>query len=276
MVPYKKYINALTIAGSDSGGGAGIQADLKTFSALGCYATSVITAVTAQNTLGVKSVHHIPVPIILDQLQAVLDDLKPAAIKIGMIGYLQVVGLIRDELIRYGNNVPVILDPVMVATSGENLIEPETVVQLKEQLFGLLTLITPNIDEAVILSGQKINSLEEMIQAGKKIIAQGVNAVLVKGGHLPGPVIYDVLILADNEPVIFENPFIHSNNLHGTGCTLSSAITAEMAKGNDLLTAVKNAKAYFIKAILAGNEVKIGAGSGPLNHFFDPLKLIIQ
>lgn len=270
-----KYFNVLTIAGSDSGGGAGIQADLKTFSALGCYGTSVITAVTAQNTLGIKSIHSIPVNIIIDQLQAVLTDIKPVAIKIGMIDRAEIADAIYEALIKY-DKVPVILDPVMVATSGDKLIEPDTITRLKEKLFGIATLITPNIDEAVILSGQKINSVEEMIQAGKNIVAQGVNAVLIKGGHLPGPIMYDVLISGDNEPVIFESPFISSNNLHGTGCTLSSAIAAELAKGNNLSNAVGKAKTYLSNTILAGSKVKTGSGNGPLNHFFDPSKLIIQ
>lgn len=270
-----KYFNVLTIAGSDSGGGAGIQADLKTFSALGCYGTSVITAVTAQNTLGIKSIHSIPVHVIIDQLQAVLTDIKPVAIKIGMINRAEVVDAIYKELIKY-DKVPIILDPVMVATSGHKLIEPNTIIHLKEKLFAAATLITPNIDEAIILSGQKINSVEQMITAGKNIVNQGVNAVLIKGGHLPGLIMYDVLIERDHEPVIFESPFIPSKNLHGTGCTLSSAIAAEMAKYNNLSVAIKKAKQYLNNAILAGSAVKTGTGNGPLNHFFDPLKLIIH
>ncbi|MCZ4242689.1 bifunctional hydroxymethylpyrimidine kinase/phosphomethylpyrimidine kinase [Pedobacter punctiformis] len=270
------YINALTIAGSDSGGGAGIQADLKTFSALGCFGTCVITAVTAQNTLGVKSVHALPVEIIRDQLQAILGDIKPAAIKIGMINQPDVVEVIREELSGYDQNIPIILDPVMIATSGDRLIEPDTIDQLKEKLFPLVTLVTPNIDEAIMLSGQSINNVEEMISAGQKIINQGAKAVLVKGGHLSGPIIYDVLIDGAREPVILEGNFIKSSNLHGTGCTLSSAIAAEMAKGNNLLTAVKKAKAYITNAILTGRGIKTGEGNGPLNHFFNPLKLIVQ
>lgn len=269
------YINVLTIAGSDSGGGAGIQADLKTFSALGCFGTSVITAVTAQNTMGVRSVHGIPVEIIKDQLQAVLEDITPTAIKIGMINRAEVVQVIENELKAY-QHIPVILDPVMVATSGHRLIEPDTVNQLIEKLFPVVTLVTPNIDEAVILSGQEINNLDDMIAAGRKIVGKGAKAVLVKGGHLAGPVIYDVFIQGKDAPVVLESVFIHSKNLHGTGCTLSSAIAAEMAKGNDLLTSIKNAKDYISKALQSGRDVKTGEGNGPLNHFFDPLKLIVQ
>ncbi len=270
------YINVLTIAGSDSGGGAGIQADLKTFSALGCFGTSVITAVTAQNTMGVRSVHGIPAEIIKDQLQAVLEDIVPVAIKIGMINRAEVVQVIEKELKTYNQYVPVILDPVMVATSGDRLIEADTVTQLVKKLFPLVTLVTPNIDEAIILSGQEIHNLEDMIAAGRKIIENGAKAVLIKGGHLIGPIIYDVFIAGNEAPVILESAFIASKNLHGTGCTLSSAIAAEMAKGSSLLVAIKNAKGYISQALQTGSEVKTGRGNGPLNHFFEPLKLIIQ
>ncbi|MEH3112027.1 bifunctional hydroxymethylpyrimidine kinase/phosphomethylpyrimidine kinase [Pedobacter terrae] len=270
------YIQVLTIAGSDSGGGAGIQADLKTFSALGCFGTSVITAVTAQNTLGVRSVHGIPIAIIKDQLQAVLDDIKPVAIKIGMINRAAVVDVIETELKKYTADIPVILDPVMVATSGHKLIAPDTVEQLINKLFPLVSLVTPNIDEAVILAGQPIHDLKDMIAAGKKIIDKGAKAVLVKGGHLIGPIIYDVFICGSDAPVTLESTFIASQNLHGTGCTLSSAIAAEMAKGKTLLNAIKNAKDYISRALQAGSDVKTGKGNGPLNHFFKPLKLIIQ
>jgi hydroxymethylpyrimidine/phosphomethylpyrimidine kinase len=270
------YINVLTIAGSDSGGGAGIQADLKTFSALGCFGASVITAVTAQNTVGVRSVHGIPVEIIEDQIQAVLEDIKPMAIKIGMINRAEVVQVIERELKDYDRGVPVILDPVMVATSGDRLIEPDTVTQLIARLFPLVTLVTPNIDEAIILSGLEIHNLDDMMAAGRKIIEKGAKAVLIKGGHLFGPIIYDVFISANDIPIVLESAFISSKNLHGTGCTLSSAIAAEMAKGNDLLTAIKNAKNYISQALQSGSGVKTGKGNGPLNHFFNPLKLIIQ
>ena len=270
------YINVLTIAGSDSGGGAGIQADLKTFSALGCFGTSVITAVTAQNTLGVRSVHSIPPDMIKDQLQAVLEDIQPVAIKIGMINRAEVVGVIETALKNYTAKVPVILDPVMVATSGHKLIEPDTITQLIDKLFPLVSLVTPNIDEAIILAEQAIHNLDDMLAAGRKIIEKGAMAVLVKGGHLYGPVIYDVFIAGNAEPVILESDFIVSKNLHGTGCTLSSAIAAEMGKGNDLLTAVKNAKQYIAAALQAGSQVTTGAGNGPLNHFFNPSKLIVQ
>ena len=271
-----KYINVLTIAGSDSGGGAGIQADLKTFSALGCFGTSVITAVTAQNTMGVRSVFGIPEEMIKDQIQAVLEDIAPVAIKIGMINRAGVVQVIERELKAYHRSVPVILDPVMVATSGHRLIEPDTVIQLVEKLFPLATLVTPNIDEAIILSGQQIHHLDDMVAAGYKIIEKGAKAVLIKGGHLPGSIIYDVFISGNNAPVVLESAFIASKNLHGTGCTLSSAIAAETAKGHNLLAAIKKAKDYISEALQAGSMVTTGKGNGPLNHFFNPLKLVIQ
>ncbi|MGN7987872.1 bifunctional hydroxymethylpyrimidine kinase/phosphomethylpyrimidine kinase [Pedobacter sp. 22226] len=270
------YINVLTVAGSDSGGGAGIQADLKTFSALGCFGTSVITAITAQNTMGVRAVHGIPAEMIKDQLQAVLEDIAPVAIKIGMINRAEVVQVIEKELKAYTKQVPVILDPVMVATSGHRLIEPDTINELIARLFPIVSLVTPNIDEAIILADQEIHNLDDMIAAGRKIIEKGAKAVLVKGGHLAGPVIYDVFIAGNDAPVILESAFINSKNLHGTGCTLSSAIAAEMAKGNDLLAAIKNAKNYISNALQAGSEINTGQGNGPLNHFFNPLKLIIQ
>ncbi len=269
------YINVLTIAGSDSGGGAGIQADLKTFSALGCFGTSVITAVTAQNTIGVRSVYALPAEMIKDQLQAVLQDILPVAIKIGMINRAEVVQVIENELKAY-HHVPVILDPVMVATSGHRLIEPDTINRLIEKLFPIVTLVTPNIDEAVILSGQEIHNLDDMVAAGRKIMGKGAKAVLLKGGHLAGPIIYDVFLEGSDAPVVLESNFIQSKNLHGTGCTLSSAITAEMAKGNDLLNAIKSAKNYISMALQSGSGVETGKGNGPLNHFFNPQKLIIQ
>jgi len=269
-----KYIPVLTIAGSDSGGGAGIQADLKTFSALGCFGTSAITAITAQNTLGVQAVYGIPPEMIAAQIKAVLDDIKPAAIKIGMINRPEVTHIIKTQLLAYPG-VPVILDPVMVSTSGHRLIEPETVQQLIENLFPLVSLVTPNIDEAEILADMKIKNVDDMAFAGEKIMDRGANAVLLKGGHLSGPVISDILIQKNTAPIILESTFIQTKNLHGTGCTLSSAIASEMAKGHELLTAVKLAKQYIASALQEGSGINTGSGNGPLNHFFNPQKLII-
>jgi hydroxymethylpyrimidine/phosphomethylpyrimidine kinase len=193
-----------------------------------------------------------------------------------MINKPEVATLIKDVLVLQASKIPVILDPVMVATSGHRLIEPETVETLQRELFPLATLVTPNIDEAVILAKQKIGNVTEMIEAAHTIIAQGANAVLLKGGHLLGTTIYDVFVAKGQTPVVLESPYIHSANLHGTGCTLSSAIAAEMAKGNDLITAIQLAKTYIAGALQAGAGVKTGQGNGPLNHFFEPLKLIMK
>lgn len=266
-----KYTAVLTIAGSDSGGGAGIQADIKTFSALGCFGTSAITAITVQNTKGVSAIHAVPTAIIKGQIEAVMEDIKPSAIKIGMINAPEVVITIAECLNKYPN-VPVVFDPVMVATSGDRLIQDETIELLKKDLFPLATLLTPNLDEAEILAGIKINTKEDMISAGKLINEFGAKAVLVKGGHLKGAMVYDVLV-ENGKASLFDDSKIETANMHGTGCTLSSAIAAEIAKGNVLKTAIINARGYIRGALLHGADVKTGEGNGPLNHFYDPEKL---
>lgn len=271
MTKKYKYTAVLTIAGSDSGGGAGIQADLKTFSALGCFGTSAITAITVQNTKGVSAIHAVPVNIIGGQIESVMEDIQPSAIKIGMINAPEVVTTIAECLKKYPH-VPVVFDPVMVATSGDRLIKEETIEILKKELFLLSTLITPNLDEAEILSGMKITSKEDMISAGKKINAYGAKAVLVKGGHLKGDVVYDVLV-ENNKVTVFDDTKIETANMHGTGCTLSSAIASELAKGNALNISIVNARGYIRGALLHGADVKTGEGNGPLNHFYDPEKL---
>jgi len=267
-----QYPSVLTIAGSDSGGGAGIQADLKTFSALGCYGTSAITAITIQNTLGVTGIHSIPADTVQGQIIAVMDDIRPAAIKIGMVHSTELAIAISATLKAYPDT-PVIFDPVMVATSGDKLIKEDTVSVLKEILFPLMTLITPNLDEAEILTGQHITNAEEMRSAARSLLQTGCAAVLLKGGHLKGPKLFDVYISADGEEEIFESDYIDSENVHGTGCTLSSAIAAYIATGNLLSEAIAKARNYVHEAILHGKNVKTGQGHGPLNHFFDPQKL---
>ena len=267
-----KYPSVLTIAGSDSGGGAGIQADLKTFSALGCYGTSAITAITVQNTMGVSGIHSIPEDIVSRQIIAVMDDIKPAAIKIGMVHSAEMAVSISETLAKY-KNTPVIFDPVMVATSGDKLIKEDTVSVLKRVLFPLMTLITPNLDEAEILTGQSINSVQEMQKAAKALLQTNCGAVLLKGGHLKGEKLYDVYINSNGDELIFESDYIDSENVHGTGCTLSSAIAAYLALGNDLPLAIEKARIYVHDAILFGKDVKTGQGHGPLNHFFNPQKL---
>jgi hydroxymethylpyrimidine/phosphomethylpyrimidine kinase len=267
-----QYPSVLTIAGSDSGGGAGIQADLKTFSALGCYGTSAITAVTVQNTLGVSGIHSIPAAIVQGQIIAVMDDIKPAAIKIGMVHNAEMAIAISDTLKAY-TSTPVIFDPVMVATSGDKLIKEDTISILKTVLFPMMTLITPNLDEAEILTGQRITNVEEMRKAAKILLQTGCAAVLLKGGHLKGKKLYDVYTSAQGDEQTFESDYIDSENVHGTGCTLSSAIAAYLALGKDLPVAIEQARTYVHQAILYGKDVKTGHGHGPLNHFYNPLKL---
>lgn len=272
MLQYK-YARVLTIAGSDSGGGAGIQADLKTISALGCYGSTAITAITAQNTIGVKSIHDVPLEIVYDQIIAVLEDIKPDAIKIGMIHTPELALMIYTTLQKH-SSLPVILDPVMVATSGDKLIKDETISTLKSKLFQLATLVTPNLDEAEILVNSKIQSTTDMIDAALVIMETGCNAVLIKGGHLKGNKLYDVFVDKNLQQQIFESIRIETNNVHGTGCSLSSAIAAFIALGNPLQQAIKKAREYINSAIENGKDVKTGEGNGPLNHFFNPQKLI--
>ncbi|KEO73523.1 hydroxymethylpyrimidine kinase [Anditalea andensis] len=269
----KRYLPVLTIAGSDSGGGAGIQADLKTFSALGCFGTSAITAITVQNTMGVKGIHSVPPDIIEGQILAVLEDIKPKAIKIGMIDRPEVVEVIVKILKNY-SHIPVIFDPVMVATSGHKLIHEETISVLSRELIPLVKLVTPNMDEAAILSGMELNDKNSLEMAGMKILSQGANAVLVKGGHLKGETVYDILLEDANQITAFESNKIHTMNVHGTGCTLSSAIAAEIAKGQTIAQAVKLARNYVWMAIEEGKDVVTGSGNGPLNHFYNPQQII--
>ncbi|PWG81667.1 bifunctional hydroxymethylpyrimidine kinase/phosphomethylpyrimidine kinase [Pararcticibacter amylolyticus] len=264
-----QYVTVLTIAGSDSGGGAGIQADLKTFASLGCFGTSAITAITVQNTVGVKDIHSIPVNIVAGQIRAVMDDLKPSAIKIGMVHSAELASAIANTLKDY-RDVPVILDPVMVATSGDRLIQKETVEVLKKELFPLATLVTPNLDEAEILSGMEVRSPETMEEAAHLILQTGCNAVLVKGGHLKRDTLQDIYLDRMGTATTISSAYIDTNNTHGTGCTLSSAIASFVARGLPLAEAVLEAGKYVHQAIAEGSDVKTGEGNGPLNHFFDP------
>jgi hydroxymethylpyrimidine/phosphomethylpyrimidine kinase len=268
-----KYPAVLTIAGSDSGGGAGIQGDLKTFSALGCFGTSAITAITAQNTLGVSAIHSIPAEIVKKQIKAVLEDIKPSAIKIGMVHSAELAVAIASVLKDYPK-IPIIFDPVMVATSGDKLIENGTIDTLKQVLFPLSALVTPNLDEAALLAEMEINNLEDMEAAAEKIIGFGCEAVLVKGGHLKGKQLSDIYLDKNGFKQVFQSEFVDTNNTHGTGCSLSSAIAAFTARKLDLIAAIAEAKFYIQHAIESGKDVKTGEGNGPLNHFFNPTKLI--
>ena len=256
---------ALTIAGSDSGGGAGIQADLKTFSALGAYGASVITAITAQNTRAVTAVQLIEPAIIRAQLAAVFNDLPPQAVKIGMLGSPENIRAVADFLRQY-RDIPLVLDPVMVAKSGDKLLQDEAIAALRDELLPLATLITPNLPEAAVLLGRDISTAADMSQATGELRALGAPAVLLKGGHLPSTDSND--LLDDGmETLWLPAPRHPGRNTHGTGCTLSSAITAYLARGASLREAVEQGKAYIGKAIAAADRLQIGSGHGPVHHF---------
>ena len=256
----------LTVAGSDCSGGAGIQADIKTISALKGYAASVITAVTAQNTVGVQTVYPIPPDIVRMQTESVMDDLQPAAVKIGMVHNAAIVRAIAECLQRFRPRF-VVCDPVMVSTSGRQLMTEDTIHTIQEELFPLCSLITPNLSEASLLLARTVTDVEDMKQAARELADRYHCAVLVKGGHLSGTTMCDVLY-GDNGFSLFEQQKIESCNLHGTGCTLSSAIATLAACNNGLEDAVRQAKAYIGKAILHGKDLHIGHGNGPLCHFF--------
>ncbi len=254
---------ALTIAGSDSGGGAGIQADLKTFHRFGVFGTSVITAITAQNTLGVTNWMAVSLELITQQIDAVAGDLRPAAIKSGMLADADVVRTVRDGIVRH-SLAPYVLDPVMVATSGDPLLAPDAVRAISRELLPLAELVTPNLDEARILTGIDVNDVDEMSEAARILVRQGAQAALVKGGHLSGDEAIDVLAIRDDLHV-FRHPRIDTRHTHGTGCTLSSAITAHLALGHSLLESVQLSLDFVHRAIAAAPG--LGSGNGPLNHF---------
>jgi hydroxymethylpyrimidine/phosphomethylpyrimidine kinase len=257
---------ALTIAGSDSSGGAGIQADLKTFAACGVYGASAITALTAQNTRGVSGIHDVPPDFITAQIDAVFSDLDVKAVKIGMVARREAIEAIVAGLIRWSPK-HVVVDPVMVATSGDPLLSPDAVDALRTKLFPRASLITPNLPEAAALLNEAIAESEADIERqGRRLLAMGSPAVLIKGGHGHGPESTDFLI--DGHSVIrLAAPRIATSNTHGTGCSLSSAIAAGLAKGNGLEAAVRDAKAYVSAAIAAADRLQVGHGHGPIHHF---------
>ncbi|MDR1698591.1 MAG: bifunctional hydroxymethylpyrimidine kinase/phosphomethylpyrimidine kinase [Prevotellaceae bacterium] len=261
----------LSIAGSDSGGGAGIQADIKTASAIGVYAATAITAITVQNTMGVRNVLPVPYSIVNEQIEAVMDDMAVDAIKTGMLGEPEIVVAIADAIDKYAPPF-VVVDPVMVSTSGHRLIAERTAELMKELLFPRATLITPNIDEATVLTGIPISTVEDMLDAGKALLKMGCKAVLMKGGHLAGEEMTDILLQENQEPKFYWSERIDTPNTHDTGCTLSSAIASYLALGNDLEKAVGLAKIYISKAIRAGADWQIGEGNGPVNHLFEKIK----
>ena len=253
----------LTIAGSDSGGGAGIQADIKTITALGGYAASVVTAVTAQNTLGVRAIHAIPLNIIRLQMQAVLEDIGADCVKTGMLASADVIEMVCDRLNALASGVPVVVDPVMVATSGDRLMDEGAVAVLKNRLLPMAALLTPNIPEAEILCGMKIEGLDAMREAGQALLALGAQAVLMKGGHMGGAQVQDILLSARGID-LFSSPRIDTRHTHGTGCTLASAIATGLAQGMVLPDAVRRARDYVHEAIRSAP--RLGAGHGPLHH----------
>lgn len=263
------YPSVLSIAGFDGSGGAGLQADIKTISALGCYATTVLTALPVQNTTGVTQVFPIPAEVVEAQLLSILSDIPPHAIKIGMVHNTAIVALIAKVLKNFPQ-IPIILDPVMLASSGDTLIKQESIQALQELLFPLAAIITPNLDEASLLTGKKIDSLEKMYLEVPSVMALGVERVLLKGGHLNTEVLTSLYLESGAEPTAYEYPKLHTLNTHGTGCSLASAIASKTAVGYKMETAVALAQDYVYRAIEAGKDVKTGAGHGPLNHFFDP------
>ena len=263
-----KYNTVLTIAGSDSGGGAGIQADIKAISAMGCFASSAITAITAQNTLGVDAVHPVPLDILAAQIDAVLSDIGTDAIKIGMLHSAEVVSLVADKIEQYGIT-NVVLDPVMVSTSGHRLIEIEAIEVLKQRLIPLARVITPNLPEAEILSGCTITAQQEFPQIATLLSHNNRTSVLLKAGHLNGDTLTDYFYNAeDGTMTLLPSKRVDTRNTHGTGCTLSSALAAALARGESLTEAAISAKRYIEQAIITGAKYDIGHGHGPVNHFF--------
>ncbi|QIG93330.1 MULTISPECIES: bifunctional hydroxymethylpyrimidine kinase/phosphomethylpyrimidine kinase [unclassified Bradyrhizobium] len=257
---------ALTIAGSDSSGGAGIQADLKSFAALGVFGASAITALTAQNTRGVSGIHPVPAAFVTAQIDAVFSDLDVGAVKIGMVAQAETIAAIAEGLKRWAPR-HIVLDPVMVATSGDRLLAAEAVDALKTMLFPVASLITPNLPEAAALLNQPVASSEaDVARQGRQLLAMGCRAVLVKGGHGHGAESIDYLIDGERS-IALAAPRIATSNTHGTGCSLSSAIAAGLAKGEAMEAAVRNAKAWITDAIAAADRFAVGHGHGPVHHF---------
>ena len=257
---------ALTIAGSDSSGGAGVQADLKTFSALGVYGASVITALTAQNTTGVSGIHQVPADFVTAQIDAVFSDLDINAVKIGMVAQRATIDAIVAGLMRWSPK-HIVLDPVMVATSGDHLLAADAVATLRTELIPRASLITPNLPEAAALLDEPVAASETAIAGqGQRLLAMGCRAVLIKGGHGQGLESIDYLF-GGNGTIALSAPRLATQNTHGTGCSLSSAIAAGLAKGEDMETAIRHAKAWISAAIAAADRLNVGRGHGPVHHF---------
>ena len=273
----KNYPIVLSIAGSDSSGGAGIQADLKTFSALGVYGATAITAITAQNTQGVHSQFALSPQMVYEQIVAVIDDLHPSFVKIGMLSNAEIVLAVADALSRY--SLSVILDPVIVSSSGHRLLSIEAIDVMKEKLLPMSILVTPNIPEMKALTNMPLTTDEEKKRAAQHLMNCGANAILLKGGHEEGDEKKDILFVKSKDDTMhlsaLSSETILTNNTHGTGCTLSSAIAAFMARGLCLEEAVVEAKQYVTEAIRSGANVEVGNGFGPVNHGFNPRKMLL-
>lgn len=268
----KKYYTALTVAGSDPSGGAGLQADLKTFSALGVYGTSAIVAIVDENTMGVYGVHPVPVEFVAGQIRSVIDDIGADAVKIGMLHDSELIKTVKSTLAVYSDLKNIVVDPVMVATSGDSLLLPEAVTTLRDELIPYSRVITPNLPEASILLGETIDAEDQLEDAARSlsINAGGNVSVMLKGGHLTDETLVDIFYNAETDKTIrMSSPKVDTVNTHGTGCTLSSAIAAWLAKGADLDTSVRKAKEYINRAIIAGARYRIGKGHGPVHHFHD-------
>jgi len=277
--PASHVPRVLTIAGSDSGGGAGIQADLKTFAALGCYGMSAITAITAQNTLGVTAVESLTPDIVAAQIDAVTTDIGVDAAKTGMLGTPQVVDAILSALDRHPI-ANLVVDPVMVSTSGAQLGSDATAQAMAKWLFPRALLVTPNLPEASALLGREVRTADDMLPAARDLLALGPRAVLLKGGHLSATakagedgVLQDVLVTADGTERVYAHTYIDTPHTHGTGCTLSAAIAAHLARGDALEVAIEASLDYLLHAIGAGRHLALGRGAGPLNHGFAPRPL---
>ena len=261
------YPVALTIAGSDSGGGAGIQADLKAIASFGVYGTSVLTAVTAQNTVNVSAVQEVRPDVVEAQIAAVLDDFDIRAVKIGMLASSIIVRAVAQGLRRYRGAV--VLDPVMVAKSGDSLLRDDAVAALIGELVPRATVLTPNLPEAARLLGREtVDSIPARTEQGNALLDLGPSAVLMKGGHAAGTECHDVLVMRDARPRVLSSSRIDTRHTHGTGCTLSSAIAASIARGNPLPAAVEAAHAYLHDAIRAADRLDLGSGHGPVHHFY--------
>lgn len=270
------YCKVLSIAGSDCSGGAGIQADIKTCSAIGVYAMTVITSVTAQNTIGITGIMDISPEMVARQLDAIFSDISPDAVKIGMLSSKAIIETVAERLSRYSPR-HIILDPVMISTSGHKLIDDSAIDSLMSQLLPIATLVTPNRHEAELLSSQTIDSRSDICNAAYKILKMGAKAVLIKGGHFNDADMTDYLFnQSSDKPVEYKAHIINSPNTHGTGCTYSSAIASYLALGLDLNCAISKAKKYLTYALAAGADKCIGHGHGPVNHFYAPSPLKIH